>query len=88
MLTLSAGTTLVFDAAARDADERVKSVDGRSADTRDQIRAQATTGSVLLGAGALFAVATGVLAFTARWSDQRRIVIGPRGLGLGLAGEF
>jgi hypothetical protein len=88
VLTLTAGTTLVVDAATRDADEKVKSVDGRNPATRDAIRSQATTGSVLLGAGGLLGVTAAVLALTTRWSDAKRVTLATNGLGLFLGGEL
>lgn len=88
VLTLSAGSTLMLDAAGRQADEEVKSPSGRDPETRDAIRSQAVVGSAFLGAGAALAVATTVLAFTTKWSDDRAVTVGTTGSGLFLRGEF
>jgi hypothetical protein len=88
VLTLTAGATLAIDAGARDAEEKAKTIDGRDPHTRDSIRSQATMGSVLLGAGALLAVGTGVLAFTTRWPRDKKLAFGIGGLGFFVQGAL
>ena len=92
VVALGTGAYLAVSASSTASDEKAKDPLVRDPALQDRVRSESTTANVLFIAGATLAVGAGVLFFTTKWNDERKIGAGAwttvGGGVLGVRGEL